>query len=189
MTDTAMTDTKDTDTSTPRTGTGQLRPAPLWRRLAALLYDLIAVLAIVMVVGMISQIATGGHLIATGTHTRIAWWYQPLQLLVVLAYFVVSWLRGGQTLGMRPWRLYLRMGDGSALRPRVAVLRAVVAAAPLLLLAVGRIASPGTAVSAIVIAWAVFFAFALFDRRSRALHDLIAGTELVEFMPKKARNR
>lgn len=183
-----MTETVPTDTPTLADASGQFLPAPLWRRLAALLYDLIAVLAIVMVVGMICEIATGGQLIATGVHTHIAWWYQPLQLLVVLSYFVISWLRGGQTLGMRPWRLYLRMRDGDALRPGIGVLRAVVAASPLLLLSLGHIASLGTVVWAIVIVWILFFAVALFDRRARALHDLIAGTELVGFLPNKARN-
>lgn len=183
-----MSDTTSADTPTSADTAAQLRPAPLWRRLAALLYDLIAVVAIVMVVDMICLIATGGNLITTGAHTLIPWWYQPLQLLVVLAYFVISWSRGGQTLGMRPWRLYLRMGDGTALPLRVAVLRAVVAAAPLLLLAIGYITSPGTTVWAIIIVWAVFFALALFDRRSRALQDVVAGTEMVGLMRKTARN-
>src|SRR5579859_4442300 len=78
---------------------------PLWRRLIALVYDLLAVIAIVMVVGYVCQRLTGGTLISTDGHAQIAWWYQPLQALVVSAYFVVSWLRGGQTLGMRPWRI------------------------------------------------------------------------------------
>src|SRR5690348_5071617 len=80
-------------------------PCPLWRRLTALVYDLLAVVAIVMVVGLLCQLATGGQVVATGALTTIAWWCQPLQGLLVAAYFVVSWLRGGQTLGMRPWHI------------------------------------------------------------------------------------
>ena len=32
--------------------------------------------------------------------------------LLVGAYFVLSWGRGGQTMGMRPWRLRVLAADG-----------------------------------------------------------------------------
>ncbi|UGB38684.1 RDD family protein [Frateuria soli] len=154
------------------------RPCPLWRRLAALVYDLLAVVAIVMVVGLLSQLATGGHLVATGARTAIAWWYQPLQGLVVGAYFVISWLRGGQTLGMRPWRIRLVAADGGKLRPAQALRRVVVAALPLLLLGLAPWLGLRGAVWAVLVGWAAWFAPALFDRRRRALHDVAAATEL-----------
>ena len=106
---------------------------PLWRRLLALFYDLAAVLAIVMVVGLLCQLATHGELITSGTQVQIAWWYQPLQGAVVAAYFLLSWLRGGQTLGMRPWRIRVTAIDGGRVTPRQALIRLIVAALPLLL--------------------------------------------------------
>lgn len=153
-------------------------PCPLWRRLAALVYDLLAVIAIVMVVGLLCQLATGGRLIATGAHTTIAWWYQPLQGVVVAAYFVVSWLRGGQTLGMRPWRIGLVAADGGKLTPAQALRRVVVAALPLLLLALAPALGMRVALWAVAVGWALWFAPALVDARRRALHDMAAGTEL-----------
>lgn len=150
--------------------------------MAALVYDLVAVVAIVMVVGMICQIATGGQLAHTGKHVSIAWWYRPLQYLVVVAYFVVSWLRGGQTLGMRPWRMYLRMTDGTPVRLGPAILRAVTVSLPLLLLSIGHVVSPRVAMLALLAAWVVFYAVALFHPRRRALHDLVAGTQLVDML-------
>ncbi|MEI7036516.1 RDD family protein [Fulvimonas yonginensis] len=153
-------------------------PCPLWRRLAALVYDLLAVLAIVMVVGLLCQLATGGRLIATGAHTHIAWWYQPLQGLVVAAYFAVSWLRGGQTLGMRPWHIRLTAADGGRIAPGQALRRVVVAALPLLLLGLAPWLGLGGAVWAALAGWALWFAPALVDPRRRALHDLAAGTAL-----------
>ncbi|MGN2242556.1 RDD family protein [Frateuria sp. GZRR33] len=153
-------------------------PCPLWRRLAALVYDLLAVVAIVMVVGLLCQLATGGQVVAAGTHPAIAWWYQPLQGLVVGAYFVISWLRGGQTLGMRPWRLRLVTADGGKLRPGQALRRVVVAALPLLLLGLAPWLGLRGAVWAVLIGWAVWFAPALFDPRRRTLHDVAAATEL-----------
>lgn len=151
---------------------------PLWRRLCALLYDLVAVLAIVMVVGLLCQLATRGQLIDTGTQVRIAWWYQPLQGAVVAAYFLVSWLRGGQTLGMRPWRIRVTATDGAGLTPRQALLRLVVAALPVVLLLLAPSLGLRAAVWAVAVGWAVWFGVAMLDRRRRALHDLAAGSEL-----------
>lgn len=163
---------------TPATVDPASLPCPLWRRLTALVYDLLAVVAIVMVVGLLCQLATGGRLIATGAHTVIAWWYQPLQGLVVAAYFVVSWLRGGQTLGMRPWHIRLAATAGGVPSPGQALLRVIVAALPLLLLALASWLGLRGALWAVAIGWALWFAPALFDARRRALHDLAAGTEL-----------
>ena len=151
---------------------------PLWRRLTALVYDLLAVVAIVMVVGLLCQLATGGQVVATGAHATIAWWYQPLQGLVVAAYFVVSWLRGGQTLGMRPWRIRVVGTDGGKVLPGQAVLRVIVAALPLLLLGLAPWLGLRVAVWAVLVGWALWFAAALLDRRRRAVHDLAAGTEI-----------
>ncbi|GAP67121.1 hypothetical protein MBSD_n2437 [Mizugakiibacter sediminis] len=153
-------------------------PAPLWRRLAALVYDLVAVLALVMVIGLLCQIATRGALIATqGGHIDAPWWYPALQLAAVAAYFVLSWTRGGQTLGMRPWRLRV-VAAGGAPRPARALLRFAAAAAPLLLLALGRVLDVRQVLAAMALAWALDLAAAPFDRRRRALHDLLSGTEL-----------
>lgn len=153
-------------------------PAPLWRRLAALVYDLVAVLALVMVIGLLCQIATRGALIAAqGGHIDAPWWYPLLQLAAIAAYFALSWTRGGQTLGMRPWRLHV-VAAGNAPHARRALLRFAVAASPLLLLALGRVLDVRQVFAAMAIAWAIDFAVALIDRRRRTLHDLLVGTEI-----------
>jgi uncharacterized RDD family membrane protein YckC len=151
---------------------------PLWRRLMALIYDLVAVIAIVMVVGLLCQLATRGRLIATSGQIHIAWWYQPLQALVVAAYFIVSWRRGGQTLGMRPWRIRVTASNGLQASLTQAFVRLIAAALPLLLLLLAPAFGLRTALWAVVAAWAVWFAVALFDPRHRALHDLAARTEI-----------
>lgn len=153
-------------------------PCPLWRRLTALVYDVLAVLAIVMVVGLLCELATGGELIRRGPTMIIAWWYQPLQALVVSAYFVASWLRGGQTLGMRSWHVRLRGMGGARVAPRQALVRLLVAGAPLLLLLTAPWLGPVGALWAVLGGWAVWFGTALLNPRRRALHDLLAGTEL-----------
>ena len=154
-------------------------PCPLWRRLLALVYDLLIVVALVMVVGLLCQLATGGRLISTGgAHAVVPPWYQALQGVVVAAYFISSWRRGGQTLGMRPWRIGVCRTDGGTLSLRQAFVRALVAAAPLLLLALAPLLGLHAVLWTMLLAWALWLAPALFDPRRRALHDLAAGTEL-----------
>ena len=76
---------------------------------------------------------------------------------LVGAYFVLSWRRGGQTIGMRPWRLRVVAADGG--RPDTAKLwlRYLVAVATL----------------GLGLLWS------LFDRERRALYDIAAGTAFV----------
>jgi uncharacterized RDD family membrane protein YckC len=151
---------------------------PLWRRLIALVYDLLAVVAIVMVVGYICQRVTGGTLISNDGHAHIAWWYQPLQAVVVSAYFLASWLRGGQTLGMRPWRIRVTNADGQRITTAQAIVRLLVAAVPLLLLALAPLLGARGATWSMLVVWAAWFGVAAFDSRKRAMHDVIARTEL-----------
>lgn len=153
-------------------------PCPLWRRLAALLYDLLIAVAIVMVVGLLCQLATGGKLIETGARVRVPVWYQALQGAVVAAYFIASWRRGGQTLGMRAWRIRVSRDDGAPISLLQAGTRLVVGAAPLALLLIEPLAGARATTGLLVGAWVIWFACALFNPRRRALHDLAADTEL-----------
>ncbi|WP_329741192.1 RDD family protein [Dyella sp. A6] len=153
-----------------------MTPCPLWVRLIALLYDLLAVTALVMVVGLVCQLATHGRLIGDGPHGHVVWWYQPLQGTLVASYFLASWRRGGQTLGMRPWHTRVRALDGTPLRWRQALLRLLVAALPLAMLAAAPMLGIPATLWLILLAWTIWFTVALVDPRRRALHDLAAGT-------------
>jgi uncharacterized RDD family membrane protein YckC len=153
-------------------------PCPLWRRLLALVYDLLIVVAIVMVVGLLCQLATGGRLIGTAAKVTVPLWYQALQCVVVAAYFISSWLRGGQTVGMRPWRIRVTSRDGRTPSLSQAVIRALVAAAPMLLLTLTPMLGLRTTLWTLLVVWLGWFAVALFDPRRRALHDLAAHTEI-----------
>jgi len=153
-------------------------PCPLWRRLLALVYDLLIVVAIVMVVGLLCQLATGGQLIHTGGKTVVPAWYQLLQGLVVIAYFVSSWRRGGQTVGMRPWHIRVTRDDGGTPSIQQALIRALVAAAPLVLLMLEPVIGLRPTLWTLLGVWTAWFAVALFDPRRRALHDFAAHTEI-----------
>ena len=129
-------------------------PAPPWRRIAAGLYDLLPLAAILMIAtALLLPLTRAG--IAPGTG-----WYRAYLMLVAFAYYGFSWRRGGQTIGMKAWRLRLHADAGGALAwPRVALRFAV-------------------ALVSIAVAGAGLFA-ALFDARRRMWHDLAAGTCVV----------
>jgi len=154
------------------------RACPLWRRLLALVYDLLIVVALVMVVGLLCQLATHGKLITTGAVVSVPVWYQILQCAVVAAYFISAWRRGGQTVGMRPWRMRVTTLAGKTPSFRQCAIRALVAAAPLLLLALEPLLGLRFTLWAVLGAWAVWFAVALFNQRHRTVHDLASQTEV-----------
>jgi uncharacterized RDD family membrane protein YckC len=93
------------------------KSAPLigWR-LLTLFYDLWPVAALWM---LVSAGFTVGHYLAghalrenIAPFSALAWLLWFACWLVTGAYAVVSWRRGGQTLGMRPWRLHVTGIDG-----------------------------------------------------------------------------
>lgn len=127
----------------------------LWRRLAAILYDLLVVIAILMVLTGLVVLARAG----SPFDPRSAWF----RLLLVVgwwAYFAWSWTHGGQTLGMRAWRLAVAGRDGAAVSLWQATLR--FAAAWLSTAAAG-----------------LGFLWVLVDRQRLAWHDRLSGTALV----------
>jgi uncharacterized RDD family membrane protein YckC len=76
------------------------------------------------------------------------------------AYFGYSWAASGKTFGMAVLGVRVVRADGTAVRPRNAVLRTLAFPLSFLLLGLG-------------------FAGILVQREHRALHDLIAGTAVV----------
>ena len=130
-----------------------------WRRIAAGLYDLLPVAAILMIASLAAVALHGGR-IPPGTL-----WYQAYLGIVAFAYYGVSWKLGGQTIGMKAWRLRMVHEAGAAMGwPQVALRFAV---------AVVSVATFGVGVFA---AW--------FDPRRRMLHDDAAGTVVV-VLPKR----
>ena len=138
--------------------------ASLARRLGALLYDGLIVVALWMLTGAIVLSFTGGEAIPAGT-----FWFRGLLLLVAGLFFTAFWTRDGQTLGMRAWRLKLVQEDGDVPGWRTAGLRFAAGCLSLGALGAG-------------------FLFALFDEHKRAWHDKVAGTRLV-VLPKRRRRR
>ena len=87
-------------------------PAGLFRRLAALLYDALLLTALLFIVTLAMLPFSGGEAILTSTRGILGHLYHVLLLGVAFAYFGICWTRGGQTLGMKAWRIRLQTIDG-----------------------------------------------------------------------------
>lgn len=160
-------------------------PAPLWRRLIASIYDGLLLLGLLMAAALIEVLVRDQLLGLVRDDT----WLQLYFFLVGLAFFSLSWTRGGQTLGMRVWRLQVRRADGAALRLPIAMLRYAVmlltwsmALAPLGLMLPVQHTAPGLLLGAGLLA-ALAAVPMLMNGRRRAPCDWVAGTEVVE-LPK-----
>ena len=121
------------------------------RRLASLLYESLLLFAVAFFASWLFFFASGGR-DATSGMLRAA--LQLFILTVFAAYFLWCWLRGGQTLAMKAWRIRL-----VGVTPRKAIFRFFLA---LLLVPSG-----------LGILWA------LFDSEKQFLHDRLSGTRLV----------
>ena len=151
----------------------------MWRRLLALVYDVLIVVAIMMVVGLLCQLATGGQADRHRGQAQRAGVVPGAAGAGGGRVFHQRLARGGQTVGMRPWRIRVTRADGGAPTMQQAMMRLLVAAAPLVLLCCNRCSGcaprcgrccsscgrPGS--------W-----LALLDPRRRAVHDLVAHTEI-----------
>lgn len=82
--------------------------AGLFKRLAAIFYDSLLLLGVLMGVNALIVTINRGEAIDSG-------WINVVNVLVIYGFFAWFWTHGGQTLGMRAWRLKAINDDGSAL--------------------------------------------------------------------------
>jgi uncharacterized RDD family membrane protein YckC len=138
-----------------------LPPAPFLARIAAMVYETLLVTAVVFVAALPFLYLAGNA--ETGWKHHV---FQAYLLGVLFAYFSAFWLRSGQTLAMKTWRIRLVDPTGGTLSLKLAVQRFFLALIGLLFVGLG-------------------FWWALFDRDRQFLHDRILGTRLVR-VPRKA---
>jgi uncharacterized RDD family membrane protein YckC len=100
-----------------------LRPAGLLRRLAALSYDTLLLVAVLMTVTWLLLPLTRGEAITHESVGAFEYLYRALLLGLIVAYFAFSWTRSGQTLGMLAWRIRVVRNDGALLRWRDVLVR------------------------------------------------------------------
>jgi uncharacterized RDD family membrane protein YckC len=138
------------------------------RRLAAMLYDTLLVLPIIMAsvalsMGARALIFAGGEqdINQQALNPQLV---QLIALITATLFFSWFWLRSGQTLGMQAWRIKLVSINGEPLTARQAIIRCLGATLSALCLGIGY--------------W-----WSLFDPHRRCWHDYISGSELI-LLPK-----
>ena len=120
------------------------------RRLASMVYEALLLFAVAFFAAWVFFFASGGRDATAGGMRHL------LQLFIGLffaAYFLWSWLRGGQTLAMKAWRI--RLID---VTPGRALLRLLLAA--------------------VLVPTGISVIWAFFDRDRQFLHDRLTGSRL-----------
>jgi len=117
--------------------------AALWRRLAAMVYDSIVILAIWIIVGFLvlstfgidqAQVVENDQVVMD-PYYRITLFSS--MLLSAYLFFAWFWTHSGQTLGMQAWKLRVQNADGSAISYKQSLIRFVTAPFSLLLIGAG----------------------------------------------------
>ncbi len=108
----------------------QLAPAPLMRRLGAMLYDSLLIIAIWMIIGAVFVALNQGEAVQGP-------FFKSTLFLVTFLFFAGFWSRSGQTLGMLAWRLRVQTEDGRSISLMQSLLRFFTAAVSFLCLGLG----------------------------------------------------
>lgn len=147
------------------------------RRAAALVYDSLLVTALLMGATALVLPLSAGEAVPTSGFAAIA--FRLYLLAVLFAFFTWCWVRGGQTLGMRAWRLRVQNHDGTPIRWRRATARWLAALLIWGGLAVAGLVSHrnGWLPLAAPVLTAVFL-MSVGSGRRRCWHDVLAGTRI-----------
>lgn len=129
------------------------------RRLVAMFYDALLLLSVLLVATALVMIVTRGTL---NYHNPF---YRTFMFLLCFAFFSWFWLHGGQTLGMRAWRLRVQNRNGGPISIWQALLRFIVAIPSLALFGLG-------------------FLWMLVDREHMTLYDRFSESVMV-VLPKQ----
>jgi uncharacterized RDD family membrane protein YckC len=138
-----------------------MQNTPLFRRVAAMLYDGLLILALLFIATLPFIALRDGEPVEASENLL----YQLILCLVIYSFFIGFWLRSGRTLGMQSWRLQLETMDGGKVDLKTATIRffaALLSFAP---------AGLG-------------FLWSLWDKDKLTWHDRISKTRIV-YYPKE----
>ncbi len=129
----------------------------LIRRLAAIVYDWMLLFSVLFALTLFVLLPLNqGDAINSGNIV-----YQLFLLLISYVYFGWQWCHGGQTLGMRAWRIRVQRADQQPLGWFESSMRFVFAMLSIALLGTG-------------------FILSLFDENQNTLHDRLSKTALID---------
>jgi len=75
---------------------------PVWKHFAAFIYDIFPLVGIFILTSFIVMAFKSGEIVEP--HNL---WFGLLLLTEIIFYYVYSWKKGGQTLGMRAWKMVI----------------------------------------------------------------------------------
>ena len=136
------------------------QPTGLIRRVLAIVYDLILLIAMLFLATIIATLLNHGKAIEPDNPYYI---FFVLSLLAIsFFYYSWFWTHGGQTLGMKTWKIRLQSRDNKqAVSWQQSLIRAVTA-----------LVSCG--------AFGLGFLWALFNKKKHTWHDMASNTELID---------
>lgn len=134
--------------------------ASLARRLAAMAYDGLILIALYIMLGgvlvtAISWAIGSEQMVVLSQATAASLFYT-----ITFLYYMHSWRRGGQTIGMKSWRLIITTEDNTPVRLSHCILRSAVGLLSLAPLGLG-------------------FFWMLVDKKQRTWHDIASDTRIV----------
>jgi len=127
----------------------------LLRRLAAIFYDSMLLAAVLFLASL-----PAAPLMGENPSQAVNFFYQLYLLLIIFAFFAWFWSHGGQTLGMRAWRVKLQNRNPGPVTLWQLMLRFIIATFSWLIFGLG-------------------FLWSLLDREQLTWHDRYSMTELV----------
>ncbi|WP_278398985.1 RDD family protein [Stutzerimonas kunmingensis] len=156
---------------------GQFPAAGLVRRLAAMFYDSLLCIALMMVVTLLYQqvllrLLYGSEQLqqlANAGRLDIDPLLSTLLLFSLFGFFAKFWTHSGQTLGMQVWGIRIQNADGTAIDLWQALLRFLIALVSLLCLGMGY--------------W-----WMLLDKQNRTWHDMYSESQAVQ-LPKNTHKK
>jgi uncharacterized RDD family membrane protein YckC len=138
-------------------------PAGLIVRLLAMFYDSLLLFSALLIATALALIVTRG---ALSYHNPF---FRTFLFMICFSFYAWFWLHGGQTLGLRAWRLRLQRPDGQPVGVWQALLRFMVAI-------------PSLALAGLGLFWM------LVDKDKMAIHDRISESVIVR-LPKNPVDR
>ncbi len=143
-------------------------PVSFFKRMMCILYDSLLLIAILFVVGLIvASIATfainDGNAITEEHPAYLIYQFIILMVLFSTAFLFFGWfwIHGGQTLGMKTWRIQIRTTQNEDITWSLAAIRFITSILSWLTLGLG-------------------FIWCLIDKKKRAWHDISSSTILIQ---------
>lgn len=147
----------------PQKNLSDLPHCALLRRLAAITYDALLLGALLLIASALALVFTGGEPVKPGNPFMTTYIF-----VVSFLFFAWFWTHGGQTLGMRAWRIRVQQRDGSPITLWQALLRFLAA----------------------FVSWGALglgFLWSLLDKEKLTWHDRYSMTVLV-VLPRKEKS-